>query len=246
MLYTLFRPVFDDNGKFAYTQSNTTVHAFVESLERLLLRLDGIESEGSVEVKDRRRAVVKAVEKELERVESWKVAEWQRLSAAKQSTAGDVAVLDQSASEKPASEMEVDPKPVDGSIEEPINIPISSSAPLVDSATAEPAVDSIPTVVEASEPSTVAPPASDAIDSSPASPAITAEALPESTSINLSTLPDSDSVAEQPTAALQEAGEVASGPETVADIADAGDVLVDLSDEEEGSAEDFVVVDSEQ
>lgn len=68
-----FRPVFD-NGKLTYTSVNAPVHAYVDALEKLLIQLDGIQSEGCKRVKERRKEVVHLVESELEKVESWKKA----------------------------------------------------------------------------------------------------------------------------------------------------------------------------
>lgn len=50
------------------------MHAYVDALEKLQVRLDGVDSGGFKEVRDRRKAVIVAIEKELQAVEQWKTA----------------------------------------------------------------------------------------------------------------------------------------------------------------------------
>ncbi|KAK0212701.1 hypothetical protein DFS33DRAFT_57355 [Desarmillaria ectypa] len=55
--------------KLAYTNRNTPLHAYNESLSRLLVQLDAVESWGEQEVRERRKHVVSMVETEAARVE---------------------------------------------------------------------------------------------------------------------------------------------------------------------------------
>ncbi|RPD77270.1 hypothetical protein L226DRAFT_533262 [Lentinus tigrinus ALCF2SS1-7] len=59
----------DEPGRLAYTPNNTPVHAYENALNALLTRLDAVESNGDLEVRGRRKEVVKAVEGALEAVE---------------------------------------------------------------------------------------------------------------------------------------------------------------------------------
>ncbi|KAG5644273.1 hypothetical protein DXG03_008758 [Asterophora parasitica] len=61
--------------KLAYNATNYDIHAYVESLNRLLLKLDGVESWGDATVRKTRRRIVGRVEEEANRVEAyWKQA----------------------------------------------------------------------------------------------------------------------------------------------------------------------------
>ncbi|KAL0574443.1 hypothetical protein V5O48_007507 [Marasmius crinis-equi] len=55
--------------KLAYTHANAPLHGYVESLNRLLTSLDGVESFGEKRVRERRKEVVRAVEAEAARIE---------------------------------------------------------------------------------------------------------------------------------------------------------------------------------
>lgn len=59
----------DEPGKLAYTPNNAPIHAYEHALNALLTRLDAVESNGDLEVRRRRKEVVKAVERALEVVE---------------------------------------------------------------------------------------------------------------------------------------------------------------------------------
>ena len=61
----------ESSGKLAYTSQNYHLHAYVESLSKLLMQLDGVGSFGSADVRNRRREVVKNVEAELARVDQY-------------------------------------------------------------------------------------------------------------------------------------------------------------------------------
>ena len=60
-------------AKLAYTATNVSLHTYVESLNRLLVALDGVESWGVKDVRESRKGVVRKVEKEAEEVdELWR------------------------------------------------------------------------------------------------------------------------------------------------------------------------------
>lgn len=63
--------------KLAYTNHNTSLHTYNESLNRLLVQLDAVESWGEQDVRERRKHVVSMVEAEAAKVErGWK-AVWE-------------------------------------------------------------------------------------------------------------------------------------------------------------------------
>lgn len=64
------------SGKLAYTSTNYGLHAYMESLLKLLMQLDGVESWGDANVRKRRRAVVKEIEGEVSRVDAWWKNAW--------------------------------------------------------------------------------------------------------------------------------------------------------------------------
>ena len=62
--------------KLAYSSTNYALHAHIESLSKLLLQLDGVQSWGQASVRDRRKGVVKEIEGELARIERYWKAVW--------------------------------------------------------------------------------------------------------------------------------------------------------------------------
>ncbi|OCH90871.1 hypothetical protein OBBRIDRAFT_689624, partial [Obba rivulosa] len=60
--------------KLAYTPANAALHAYEEELNRLLIALDATESHGDAWVRDARRRLARAVEREAERLEKWREA----------------------------------------------------------------------------------------------------------------------------------------------------------------------------
>jgi len=65
-------------AQLAYTKLNYPLHGYAEKLSVLLLKLDGVESFGSKQVRERRKEVAKAIEREATRVEDvWQDA-WKR------------------------------------------------------------------------------------------------------------------------------------------------------------------------
>ncbi|TFK90897.1 hypothetical protein K466DRAFT_596554 [Polyporus arcularius HHB13444] len=59
----------DEPGRLAYSSNNTPIHAYEHALNVLLTRLDAVESNGDLEVRGRRKEVVKEVERALEVIE---------------------------------------------------------------------------------------------------------------------------------------------------------------------------------
>ncbi|RDX41592.1 hypothetical protein OH76DRAFT_1423035 [Lentinus brumalis] len=59
----------DEPGRLAYSANNTPIHAYEHALNVLLTRLDAVESHGDLEVRGRRKEVVREVERALEVVE---------------------------------------------------------------------------------------------------------------------------------------------------------------------------------
>ncbi|KAF9451344.1 hypothetical protein P691DRAFT_663418 [Macrolepiota fuliginosa MF-IS2] len=65
-----------DIPKLAYNSTNYNLHAYLESLDKLLVKLDGVESWGDSYVREKRRAVVKQIEGEQNRVDRICKASW--------------------------------------------------------------------------------------------------------------------------------------------------------------------------
>lgn len=74
--------------KLAYTSTNVPLHGYVESLNRLLVALDAVESHGAREVRDVRKQVVRMVEQEASAIEKWWKNIWERGVAAMQEAEG--------------------------------------------------------------------------------------------------------------------------------------------------------------
>ncbi|KAL5525272.1 hypothetical protein ACEPAF_9142 [Sanghuangporus sanghuang] len=65
-----FVPQGEERPKLTYTKPNAPVHAHEDALLKLLQTLDAIESHGDSTVRERRRDLVREVEKELERIDA--------------------------------------------------------------------------------------------------------------------------------------------------------------------------------
>ncbi|EDR09653.1 uncharacterized protein LACBIDRAFT_318938 [Laccaria bicolor S238N-H82] len=68
----------DSDVRLAYTARNHALHAYTDSMDKLLMKLDGVESWGDANVRKRRRDIVKTIEKEASSVErkwmnAWKL-----------------------------------------------------------------------------------------------------------------------------------------------------------------------------
>jgi hypothetical protein len=68
------------SAQLAYTKQNYSLHAYMEMLYVLLMKLDGVESHGSQKVRDRRKEVTRNIEREAERVEALVRDVWRRYS----------------------------------------------------------------------------------------------------------------------------------------------------------------------
>jgi len=62
--------------KLAFNSTNYVLHSYLDSLDKLLVRLDGIESWGDQDVRARRRAVVKEIEEEQARLDKMLKDSW--------------------------------------------------------------------------------------------------------------------------------------------------------------------------
>jgi len=62
--------------RLAYTPRNHALHVYTDSMDKLLMKLDGVESWGDEEVRKRRRDVVKAIEEEANSVERQWMNAW--------------------------------------------------------------------------------------------------------------------------------------------------------------------------
>lgn len=76
-------PTTTNTPKLAYNSTNSRLHAYVEALSRLLLKLDGIESWGDASVRKSRRRVVGKVEGEASKVDSYWKAAWANYASRK-------------------------------------------------------------------------------------------------------------------------------------------------------------------
>ena len=75
-------------GKLAYTSNNFALNGYLDEMLKLLTKLDGVESWGEKMVRERRRSVVKEIEKEMSRVDGyWKRAWRDYLTSKKQKEA---------------------------------------------------------------------------------------------------------------------------------------------------------------
>lgn len=66
----------ESNPALAFTTNNKVVHEYIENLNRLLDKLDRVESGGHAFVRDRRKELVKSVEAEAQRMDRWIAAVW--------------------------------------------------------------------------------------------------------------------------------------------------------------------------
>ncbi|BGP18817.1 hypothetical protein JCM10213v2_006897 [Rhodosporidiobolus nylandii] len=64
------------NPKLEFTSQNAPVHGYEEALTRLLTELDGVDSLGEEEIRQRRKGLVKEVEGELGKVEGMRGKAW--------------------------------------------------------------------------------------------------------------------------------------------------------------------------
>ncbi|KAI0702835.1 hypothetical protein C8T65DRAFT_741511 [Cerioporus squamosus] len=115
----------DEPGRLAYTSNNTPLHAYEHALNTLLTRLDAVESNGDLEVRGRRKEVVREVERALEVVE-------RRVEESRERERRASSALSVEAETAPAvaagEEVKADKAPA----VEPT--PVSEAAPVVDNA----------------------------------------------------------------------------------------------------------------
>lgn len=72
-----------DNLKLAFTSNNAPFLAFEDSLTRLLIELDGVESGGEEEIRNSRKHLVREIEAELEHLEGIKKEAFLKSSSSK-------------------------------------------------------------------------------------------------------------------------------------------------------------------
>ncbi|CAE6417012.1 hypothetical protein ACGC1H_002208 [Rhizoctonia solani] len=92
------------SSKLAYTPNNAPLHGYEHALTGLLTRLDAVESYGDDGVRRARKEAVKAIEKELERLDGMKAEAWRRINEPEPEPEPEV-----SESVVPSTETEVDP-----------------------------------------------------------------------------------------------------------------------------------------
>ncbi|KAH9476991.1 hypothetical protein JR316_0010907 [Psilocybe cubensis] len=63
-------------GKLDYTSTNYALHSYVDSMDKLLMKLDGVESWGQKEIRQKRRDIVKSIEKEASKIERYWKQTW--------------------------------------------------------------------------------------------------------------------------------------------------------------------------
>jgi len=63
-------------GKLDYTSTNYPLHAYSEGLNKLLIKLDGVESWGKKAIRDKRRTIVKSIEKEASKLDRYCKQAW--------------------------------------------------------------------------------------------------------------------------------------------------------------------------
>ena len=133
--------------KLAYTTVNYPVHSYVDATERLLMRLDGVDSWGDEDVREKRRSVVREIGGEVAKLERYWKQVWvdyvEKQHEQKQEQ------------EQEQEQQEQEPKEVEEQVELPIEIeideePVHVELPKVDSDDSDEWMD----VVE-SEPDTV-------------------------------------------------------------------------------------------
>lgn len=66
----------DSDTRLAYTARNHALHVYMDSMDKLLMKLDGVESWGNEDVRKRRRDVVKTIEEEASSVERQWMNAW--------------------------------------------------------------------------------------------------------------------------------------------------------------------------
>ena len=121
-------------ARLAFTPTNVHIRAYDGNLNRILTKLDAVESWGEKKVRDKRRDVVRNVEQEAARIESLWIDVWRRsVGAEKHDEEVDMALVDVPAVDEESTEMTVD---APASVEE---VPFSPPKPRVAMPSDEPA-----------------------------------------------------------------------------------------------------------
>lgn len=65
----------DEVGKLAFTSANYALHTYADAMEKLVIKLDGVNSLGDKRVREKRRSIVREISKESAKLEGyWKRA----------------------------------------------------------------------------------------------------------------------------------------------------------------------------
>ena len=105
------------DGKLAFTSTNFALNSYVDALDKILMKLDGVESWGNKVIRTRRRGIVKAVEREASKLERyWRQAWADFIEKQSMKPAPPSSVVDDSESQPrtdgpDAQSMDVDPEP---------------------------------------------------------------------------------------------------------------------------------------
>ena len=87
------------NPRLAFTSNNRVVLEYIENLNRLIEKLDGVESGGHALVREQRKQMIRNVEAEAQRMDRWIAAVW------------DLARPRAQAQPKPRSSRQLRPQP---------------------------------------------------------------------------------------------------------------------------------------
>lgn len=63
-------------GKLDYTSTNYALNSYMDSMDKLLMKLDGVESWGQNEIRLKRRSIVKSIEKEASKIDRYWKQTW--------------------------------------------------------------------------------------------------------------------------------------------------------------------------
>lgn len=131
--------------RLAYSTTNGPIHQYDEDLNQLLGKLDAVESGGDKAVRERRRELVRSVEREATRIEKWKEAVWRAFKGPEVSSAQEVEVT----SADVPMETQAPEAPADSEVQvaqsEPTDVPIDSESAVEFTATPTTvSVDNVP------------------------------------------------------------------------------------------------------
>ncbi|TCD68543.1 hypothetical protein EIP91_010468 [Steccherinum ochraceum] len=132
--------------KLAYTSTNAPVHQYDEELNQLLSKLDAVESGGDHTIREKRRELVRMVEKEAQRMDLWRVAVWRahkEAEAAKESAVVEDQVMEGVPAVDAAPEIEEAPTTTVDVSQPPMVVEPEPSSSIPDSTPLESATTSL-------------------------------------------------------------------------------------------------------